>query len=166
MAPASTRPDGRGSTRRWIDPKPATYGAPVRLLDTLRCHFYKSRPLWVAGGLLVGAAAGAEVVSGVQLPDGSQKVGELRYRVPGNYEKTLDYFKLVYPRDRFPRQQIINQPGVKALHIANPGGKLFEGINIYEANEEVRVFIIAVKEKPRKPAAKPAGRPEKGKKSR
>ncbi|ADO71201.1 conserved uncharacterized protein [Stigmatella aurantiaca DW4/3-1] len=95
--------------------------------------------------------AEAEVVNGAQLPDGSRKVGENRYRAPGDYEETLKYYRTVYPAGTFSRKAIVNQPGVKAVHIVNPSGKNFEGLNIYEANEEVRIYIV-----PAQPAAKPA----------
>ena len=36
----------------------------------------------------------------------------------------------------------MNQPGVKAVHITNPGGKGWEGLNVYEANDEVRVYVV------------------------
>ena len=31
---------------------------------------------------------------------------------------------------------------MKAVHIVNPSGKKFEGLNIYEANDEVRIYIV------------------------
>ena len=92
--------------------------------------------------------AAAEVVSGVQLPDGAEKVGENRYRAPGDYEATLKFFRTVYPPGQYPRKTIVNQPGVKAIHISNPSGKKFMGLNIYEANDEVRIFVISAPEKP------------------
>jgi hypothetical protein len=127
-------------------------------LDTLRRHLYKARPLWLLGLLWCGVAQ-AEVVLGVQLPDGAQKVGENRYRLTEDYEGALKYFRLMMPGDRFPRKAIINQPGVKAVHIRNPARKLFDGLNIYEANGEVRVFIVAA---PPPPPVKAT--PKKGKK--
>jgi len=46
---------------------------------------------------------------------------------------------------------IVNQPGIKAIHIANPSGKNFEGLNIYQTNEEVRIYIVpAVEAKQKK----------------
>jgi hypothetical protein len=120
--------------------------ALLRLLDTLSTRPYKTRPLWLAGLLfLAPAAVSAEVVGGVQLPDGARQVGENRYRAPGDLETTLKYYRTVYPPDRFPRRSIVNQPGVKAFHIINPSGKNFEGLNIYEANDEVRIFIVRPK---------------------
>ena len=57
----------------------------MRALDSLKRHFYKARPLGAALFTLWATVAGAEVVSGAQLPDGSQKVGENRYLV-SHYE--------------------------------------------------------------------------------
>ena len=90
----------------------------------------------------VSSVARAEVVGGVQLPDGAQKVGENRYRAPQGWEDTLKYYKSAYPVQTYPRRGIVNQPGVKAIHIVNPSGKSFEGLNLYEANEEVRIFVV------------------------
>ena len=108
-----------------------------------------------AGG--VAATAKAEVVSGVQLPDGAEKVGENRYRSRGDFELTVKYFKTVLPPGQFPRKSIVKQPGVQALHIENPSRKKWEGINIYEARDEVRIFIIVAPEP--KPAPKPPKSP-------
>ena len=109
--------------------------------------------LWVT-------AAGAETVSGAQLPDGAQKVGENRYRAPQDYEETLKYYRTVYPAAAYPRRPIVNQPGVKAVHIVNPSGKNFEGLNIYEANDEVRIYVVPVQStaKAAKPEPKKPGR--------
>jgi hypothetical protein len=101
--------------------------------------------------------AGAETVSGAQLPDGASKVGENRYRAPRDFETTLTYYKSVYPPSAFPRKSVVNQPGVKAVHIVNPSGKNFEGLNIYEANDEVRIYVVPVQTaaaKPSKPEPK------------
>jgi hypothetical protein len=112
-------------------------------LDTPGVDFYKPRPAWWAlvAVLLAGAARG-EVLDGVQLPDRASKVGERRYRVPQDWENTLKYFKTVYPLGSYPRRLIANQPGVKAIHIVNPDGKGWAGLNVYEANEEVRVYVV------------------------
>lgn len=133
------------------------------VLDTLRHHLYKTRPRWIVlSVLLVGGWARAEVVSGAQLPDGAVKVGENRYRVREDFEATLKYYKGVYPPSSFPRKAIINQPGIKAIHIANPSGKSFEGLNIYNlANDEVRIYIVPAAEQ-----QKPAKRAPEGKKKK
>jgi hypothetical protein len=44
---------------------------------------------------------------------------------------------------QFPRKPVVNQPGVKAVHISNPSGRgAWEGLNIYEANDEVRIYVV------------------------
>jgi len=126
----------------------------MRALDTSVRRFYKARPLGAALLALWVTTAGAEVVSGAQLPDGSQKVGENRYRAPKDFEGTLEYYRSVYSTSSYPRRQIVNQPGVKAVHISNPSGKNFAGLNIYEANDEVRIYIVPTQQAP-KPAKKP-----------
>ena len=138
----------------------------TRVLDSLKGLFYKARPLGAVVVALWAAGSVAEVVSGAQIPDGAQKVGENRYRAPGNFEKTLEYYKVVYPVSAYPRRSIVNQPGVKALHITNPSGKNFEGLNIYEVNDEVRLYVVPLQTAPAssKPVKKPEPKP--GKKSR
>ena len=138
----------------------------TRALDSLISLFYKARPLGAVVAALWVSVAAAEVVNGAQIPDGSQKVGELRYRAPHDFEKTLEYYKTVYPAGTFPRRSVVNQPGVKAVHIVNPSGRNFEGLNIYEANDEVRIYVVPLQAAPvpAKPAKKPD--PKSGKKSR
>jgi len=117
----------------------------VARLDTQNPGSYKPLSAWAVVAmavLMLGGVAQAEVLDGVQLPDKSSKVGERRYRVPQDWENTLKYFKTVYSTATYPRRSIVNQPGVKAIHIANPGGKGWAGLNVYEANEEVRVYVV------------------------
>jgi hypothetical protein len=135
----------------------------ARALDSLQSRFYKARPFWAVLVALWVTGAAAEVVSGAQMPDGAQKVGENRYRAPGDFEETLKYYRTVYPPQAYPRRPIVNQPGVKAVHIVNPSGKNFEGLNIYEANDEVRIYVVPAVAPP-KPAKKPD--PKAGKKTR
>ena len=95
--------------------------------------------------VMVGLGAWAETELGAQLPDGARKVAEHRYRAPSDFEGTLKYYKNVYSRESHPRKQIIDQPGVKAISIVNPSGKGgWEALNIYEANDEVRIFVVPV----------------------
>lgn len=113
----------------------------MALLDMRKWALYTARPLTCV--LALGAAAAnAEMVNGAQIPDGAQKVGENRYRAPQSFDETVTYYKSVYGVGAYPRRLIVNQPGVKAVHISNPSGKNFEGLNIYEANEEVRIYIV------------------------
>lgn len=130
-------------------------------LDSLRARFYKNRPLWLAGlVLLLPAAARSELVHGAQIPDGAQKVGENRYRPKEDWDGLMKYYKSVYPTSTHPRKQIANQPGIKAIHIANPSGKNFQGLNLYAAKDEIRIYIVPSGEttKPKKKAseARPA----------
>ncbi|WNG38552.1 hypothetical protein F0U60_36595 [Archangium minus] len=143
----------------------------TRALDSLKGLSYKARPFGAAVAALWMSVAAAEVVSGAQIPDGAQKVGENRYRAPGDFEKTLEYYKAVYPSGTFTRRSVVNQPGVKAVHIVNPSGKNFEGLNIYEANDEVRIYVVPLQSVPapaKSTPAKPTKKsdPKGGKKSR
>ena len=132
------------------------WAVPARL-DTPGVGPYKSRPLTVGLLVLVSSVAWAgETVSGAVLPDGATKVAENRYRTVEDYEAIEKFYQKAYPRAAYPRKQIVNQPGIKAVHIVNPSGKQFEGLNIYETNEETRIYIIP-SEKPAKPK-KPEGK--------
>jgi hypothetical protein len=132
-------------------------------LDTSDLRSYKAARRWVvvvSFGVLTSGVTWAEVLDGVQFPDKTTKVGERRYRVPQDWENTLKYFKTAYPASQFPRRTIVNQPGVKAVHLSNMDGHGgWSGLNIYEANEEVRVYVVppdGVPSKPKKPAPAPA----------
>ena len=108
---------------------------------------------------LVPAMAWAEPgPGGAALPDTAQKVGENRYRATGDWESVKKFYKSAYPPSTYPRKSIVNQPGVKAEHIVNPSAKGFEGLNIYQANDEVRIYIVGIA---RKKESKPAKRKEK-----
>jgi len=135
----------------------------MKTIDTPRSSFYNARPLTVAL-LLCAGIANADQVSGAQLPDGSEKVGELRYKAREDFEGVTKYYKSVYPPAAYPRKWIVNQPSVKAVHIVNPSGKNFEGLNIYQANDEVRIYVVPVGDtKVAKKASeeKPAGKKKK-----
>ncbi|HEY8210586.1 MAG TPA: hypothetical protein VIG99_24050 [Myxococcaceae bacterium] len=118
-----------------------------------------------AVAVVAAGVARADVVNGVQLPDGAVKVGENRYRVKEDFEGILKYYRTAYPIQAFPRRQIVNQPGVKAVHITNPGGKSFEGLNIYLSNDEVRIYVIPPVDGP-KPGKKRGGDSTKKRESR
>ena len=130
---------------------------PARL-DTPQPRSYKAAALRlavVAFGVLASTAAQAEVLDGVQFPDRTTKVGERRYRVPQDWEATMKYFKTAYPPAQYPRRMIVNQPGVKAVHLANPEGHGgWVGLNIYEASDEVRVYVVPPDGAPTKPPKK------------
>lgn len=94
--------------------------------------------------LAAPAVARAERVAGAQLPDDSRRIEANRYRIERNYAEALKFFKTVYPPGKYPRRPIVNQPGIKAVHIANPaprpGG--WDGLNVYELRGETRVFVL------------------------
>jgi hypothetical protein len=106
----------------------------------------------------MGTTAVAQPVAkdiSVNLPDGARKVGENRYKSPGDWEQTMKHYKSAYPKESYPRKNIIHQPGVNALHIANPSGKGgWEGLNIYLSNEEVRIYVVPAGEVVKKPPLK------------
>jgi hypothetical protein len=86
----------------------------------------------------------AEVrVAGALLPDGAEKVAESRYRIPKNWDETIRFYRQTYP-PRYTRRPIVDQPGVRAVHIDNPDAKpgAWDGLNIYETKGEVRVFVL------------------------
>jgi hypothetical protein len=107
-------------------------------------HSYKAALLASLSWVLVApgvAEAKNNGTHGVQLPDGSQEVGENRFRSPHEYADTLKYFNTVY--HGYPHKPIANQPGVKAVHIESiEPHSAWEGFNVYELNKEVRIFII------------------------
>jgi len=143
------------ATRRYLPPMASR-------IDSLWTAPYKSPLLWAAAlFLLASGTARSELIHGVQLPDGTQKVGENRYRAKEDFDAVVKYYRSVYPPAAYPRKSIVNRPEVKAVHITNPSMKNFEGLNIYVANDEVRIYVIPVVEpKPtkkkgtEKPAAK------------
>jgi hypothetical protein len=110
--------------------------------DLLKRSSYKAVLLGLVAWALGGPEGRAEMVHGAHIPDGAQKVGENRYRAKEDFEATLKHYKAVYPPNAYPRRMIVNQPGIKAIHIVNPSGKSFEGLNVYQANDEVRIYIV------------------------
>jgi hypothetical protein len=85
-----------------------------------------------------------ERVFGAALPMYARKVAENRYRVAEDWDNIRKFYSREYPTKNFPWKHICNQPGIRAFHIQNPSGKGWEGINVYEANDEIRVFVVAV----------------------
>jgi hypothetical protein len=106
--------------------------------------------LAAALALLVSVPALADSVLGAQLPDQAKKVAELRYRTTQDWDDTMKFFRNTYPKEKYPRRDIINQPGVRAVHLQNPGGKGWEGLNIYQANDEIRIFVVPAESRGKK----------------
>ena len=81
---------------------------------------------------------------GAPLPQWSREIGEHRFRAPSNWSQTQTWFNRNYNARQFPRIRIVNQPGIKAIHLANRTGRGdWSGMNIYELeNGEVRIFVL------------------------
>ena len=93
--------------------------------------------------LMLASAAWADSKLGAVLPDGAHKVAEHRYKSSSDFEGTLKFYKKTYSDSTYPRKKIVNQPGVHAVHLAHASGKgAWEGLNIYEANDEVRIYVV------------------------
>jgi hypothetical protein len=108
------------------------------------CALLRYKAALVTLLLAAPAVARAERVAGAQLPHGSTRIEAYRYRIERNYADTLKFFRTVYPPARYARRQIVNEPGIKAVHIDNPaprpGG--WDGLNVYELRGETRVFVL------------------------
>lgn len=113
-------------------------------VDTLFGGRYKAARflMWALLAAPVTArAGGATVVKGAVLPPGSQQVGEDRYKSPSSYADTLTFYSKQYRNN--PRKSIVNQPGVRAIHLVNDGKGDWEGLNIYELDGETKIFVVA-----------------------
>jgi hypothetical protein len=93
------------------------------------------------------ARAAGPVDHGLNLPTGSQQVGENRYRVPTSYADTKKFFTY---HKTYKEHLIISQPGIRAVNIENNGPGDWESLNVYEKDDEVRVFVIAKTSSPKK----------------
>ena len=101
-------------------------------------------------GWFIGFSSG--LTTGVWMGrDDAKPVGENRFRLGRDWESVLKYYRTTYSA-RYTRRPIADQPGVKAVHIANPDAKpgQWEGLNVYELKGEVRIFVL-VKQKPQHP---------------
>lgn len=88
-------------------------------------------------------AAGEFKVSGVVLPGGSVRIEENRYRLPDGFETTAKWYSRVYKSGEFPRRHIVNQPGIKAFHVANPNtNDEWTGFNLYQWQGQTRIYIL------------------------
>ena len=90
---------------------------------------------------------------GFILPDGAVKIDDDRYRLPTTWDETLKFYRRAYPAGRYPRKALHSQTAVRAIHIDNPSGVEWQGVNLYEAGRgEVRLYILPGKEPPEKPS--------------
>ncbi len=113
----------------------------TNLLDSSKARRYIAALFLTVPVLSATPALAKElVVRGAILPAGSQQVGEDRYRSPSNYADTLTFYGKAYKTN--PRKTIVNQPGIRAVHIVNDGKGEWEGLNIYELEGETRIFVV------------------------
>jgi len=102
-------------------------------------------PVWAGNGL---------VVKGAILPPGSQRVSEEedRYKSPSSYADTLTFYSKHYKNN--PRKTIVNQLGIRGVHLVNDGRGEWEGLNIYELDGETRIFVVPRDKDPAKGSRK------------
>ncbi len=78
-----------------------------------------------------------------------------RYRLQQPWDEAVKFYRRAYPPGKYPRKTLRSQTPIRAMHIQNPSGVEWEGVNLYEASRgEVRVFILAGKEPPPEPQKK------------
>jgi hypothetical protein len=117
------------------------------LLDSFRPRGYIAALVFGVWLLLVAPVASAGegvVVKGALLPNGSQQVGEDRYKSPSNWKDTLTWIEKKYSKSTYPYKTIVNQPGIRGFHIVNVDKKgEWDGINVYELDGETRFFVVS-----------------------
>ncbi len=107
--------------------------------------------------LLAGAAHAAEgfKARGFVLPDGAVKIDEDRYRLSQPWDEAVKFYRRAYPPAKYPRKSLRSQTPIRAMHIENPSGVEWDGVNLYEASRgEVRLSILPGKEPPPEPPKK------------
>jgi hypothetical protein len=92
--------------------------------------------------VIVAGEARAEESRGAQLPPGVEQVEEGRYRTGMSWDGVLKWYGKVYPRSRYDWIDVINRPGIRAVHIANGGKGGWDGINVYEHKGHVRIYVL------------------------
>lgn len=117
-----------------------------KVLDGMRRGHYKPAAflMMFLAAAFSGAAAQAQMEvpgrAGVILPNWCKRIGEGRYKAPGDYLQVIKFFDKHYTNN--PRQPIVNQPGVRGIHIVNRGSGDWAGLNVYEVGRETRIYIV------------------------
>lgn len=91
------------------------------------------------------AAAPLELPLEAPVPSGAQPLSDKgRYRSPRTYDDTLDFYRRSFaPMGGIKWRNIVSMPGIKAKHVESLRKKThWEGINVYEKQGEVRIYII------------------------
>ena len=134
-------------------PGPArTFGAVMtrrstERLDSTRAVVLKARAVAAALVLAVtvrGPAMAADPgAHGATLPPGVTRVEPGRFEAGMSWQQTLKWFDKQYPKAKYPRTEIVNRPGLRAIHLKNPGSSgSWEGLNLYEIKGRVRIFVL------------------------
>ena len=95
--------------------------------------------------ILLAALLAAEgfKARGFILPDGAVKIDDDRYRLPQPWDEAVKFYRRTYPPSKYPRHTLRSQTPVRAMHIDNPSGGEWDGVNLYEASRgEVRLYIL------------------------
>ena len=99
--------------------------------------------------LLAAAPAEGFKARGFILPDGAVKIDDDRYRLPQPWDEAVKFYRRAYPASKYPRHNLHSQTPIRAIHIDNPSGIEWDGVNLYEASRgEVRLYILPGKEPP------------------
>lgn len=96
-------------------------------------------------GLNAATAEAAIKVHGAVVDDAAKKLSDGRFRSAEDWEKTIRFYRNVYGgKAGIVWRTVDTPPKVKAIHIANTLPKrTWEGINIYETNGDIFIFVIA-----------------------
>jgi hypothetical protein len=101
---------------------------------------------------VVTPAVASIKVHGAIVDDEAKRVGEDRFRSKEDWEKTVRFYRSAYGgKPGFVWLTLETPPKVKAIHIENThAGRTWEGINIYETNNEIYVYVIKAESRSRK----------------
>ncbi len=91
----------------------------------------------------VPALAAEPTAHGAQLPPGVTRLEPGRFDVGMSWQHALKWFDKQYPQAKYPRIEIVNRPGLRAVHLRNPDtAAKWEGLNLYEHDGRVKVFVL------------------------
>lgn len=115
-------------------------------LDRPRAVGLKARA--VVAAILLAAAVPAPALAadsgayGAQLPPGATRLEPGRFEAGMSWQATLKWFDKQYPKAKYPRIEIVNRPGLRAVHLQNSAAGEWEGLNLYEYKGRVKIFVL------------------------
>jgi len=95
--------------------------------------------------LLLGWSLLGDTYLEVPLPPGAQPLAEQgRYASSRNFDETLDFYKyhFKYHGGGVRWRNVVNLPHIRAKHVQSLKPTPWQGINIYEYNGRVRIFVV------------------------